>query len=54
MSEALIIAVVSALVELVKGLEGAPSQAQIEATVRASMIQASDLAMSQEFPGEPG
>lgn len=52
MTEELITTVVEAIVALVASLEGQPTQAQIEATVRAAMVKASDLSMQTEFAGQ--
>jgi hypothetical protein len=49
-SEAVILAIVGGVLALVKDLEGAPTQAQIEAQVRAALVKASDLQMALEFP----
>jgi hypothetical protein len=51
-SEELILMIVAGVVDLIKGLEGAPSQAQVEATIRDALVKASDLEMAREFPND--
>jgi hypothetical protein len=51
-TEALILSAVQAIVDLLEGLEGAPTQAQIDAAIRSSLVKASDLDMQTEFAGQ--
>ena len=52
MTETLILAVVQAVIELISDLEGAPSQATVDAAVRAALVKASDIDMQTEFKGQ--
>lgn len=51
-TEELILAAVQAVLDLIKGLSGAPSQAQVDAAIRTALVTASDLDMSQEYKGQ--